>query len=98
MTTLIPFTYRCYTFGLKTCSHVAKGIPRWDGGGHGSGWPLGRADLVLLEKERGEEYVGKLKKYSNLRTWEKGFSWLEETSTSLKAKEKQGTVFCILQL
>lgn len=59
--------------------------------------PLGRADLVLLEK-KGEDCVGKLRKDHGLRTWEKGFPLLVEIFSPLKAKEKQGTVFCISQL
>lgn len=59
--------------------------------------PLGRADLVLLEK-KGEDCVGKLRKDHGLRTWEKGFPLLVEIFSPLKAKENQGTVFCISQL
>lgn len=60
--------------------------------------PLDRTDLVLLEKKGGENCVGKLRKDHGLRTWEKGFPLLVEIFSSLKAKEKQGTVFCISQL
>lgn len=60
----------------------------------GTQWPLGRADLVLLEKEGGEDCVGKLRKDHGLRTWEKGFPLLEETFSSLKAKARN----CVLYI
>lgn len=94
ITVLIALTYRCYTFGLKTCSYAAKGNP-WECEDHRSWWLLWRTDLVLLEEGWGEDCVGKLKKYRGLRAWKKGFPFLEQMFTFLKAKERQGTVFSV---